>query len=107
LWNKYDQLTSQSAQDLCEQLRLILEPTLAAKLQGDFKTGKRINMKKVIPYIASDFKKDRIWLRRTLPSKREYQVLLAIDDSQSMASNEAGSLGMRIFGHDCKSTFET
>ena len=28
----------------------------------------------VIPFIASDFKKDKIWLRRSQPSKRAYQV---------------------------------
>lgn len=33
--------------ELTEQLRLILEPTLASKLAGDYRTGKRINMKKV------------------------------------------------------------
>ena len=30
-------------------------------------------MRKVIAYIASDFKKDKIWLRRTKPHKRNYQ----------------------------------
>ena len=54
--------------------RLILEPTKAAKLQGDFRTGKRLNMRKIIPYIASQFKKDKIWLRRVKPNKREFQV---------------------------------
>ena len=43
------------AHQLCEQLRLILEPTKAAKLQGDLRTGKRLNMRKIIPYIASQF----------------------------------------------------
>ena len=57
---RYEALTSDLAADLCEQLRLILEPTLATKLQGDYRTGKRINMKKVIPYIASQFKKDKV-----------------------------------------------
>lgn len=33
--------------ELAEQLRLILEPTLASRLAGDYRTGKRINMKKV------------------------------------------------------------
>lgn len=47
LWRRYDQLTARLSQELSEQLRLILEPTLAAKLEGDYKTGKRINMKKV------------------------------------------------------------
>ena len=27
------------AQELYEQLRLVLEPTLASKLQGDYRTG--------------------------------------------------------------------
>ena len=60
-------------------------PSLATRLNGDFRTGKRLNLRKIIPYIASDFAKDKIWLRRTKPSAREYQVLLSIDDSKSMA----------------------
>ena len=44
-------------------------------------------MRKIIPFIASDFAKDKIWLRRTKPSAREYQVLLAMDDSKSMAES--------------------
>jgi len=44
----------------------------------------------VIPYIASNFKKDQIWLRRTKPSKRQYQVMVAIDDSESMQHYNAG-----------------
>lgn len=64
---RYEALTSDLAADLCEQLRLILEPTLATKLQGDYRTGKRINMKKVIPYIASQFKKDKVSSLSTPP----------------------------------------
>ena len=45
---------------LCEQLRLILEPTLTTRLQGDYRTGKRINMRRVISYVASGFRKDKI-----------------------------------------------
>eukprot|EP01114_Cavostelium_apophysatum_P009739 TRINITY_DN2299_c0_g1_i7.p2 TRINITY_DN2299_c0_g1~~TRINITY_DN2299_c0_g1_i7.p2 ORF type:complete len:2267 (+),score=877.38 TRINITY_DN2299_c0_g1_i7:9332-16132(+) len=92
LWRKLEYMTGDLSQELCEQLRLILEPTLATKLRGDYRTGKRINMKKVIPYIASDFKKDKIWLRRTQPSKRTYQIMLAIDDSSSMSHTHAGQL---------------
>lgn len=36
--------------------------------------GKRISMRKVIAYIASHFRKDKIWLRRSRPDKRRYQV---------------------------------
>ncbi|XP_068087248.1 midasin [Hyperolius riggenbachi] len=92
MWQRYLLLTGSLSQQLCEQLRLILEPTLAAKLRGDYRTGKRLNMRKVIPYIASQFRKDKIWLRRTKPSKRQYQICLAIDDSSSMADNHSKQL---------------
>ncbi|XP_050309360.1 midasin [Anthonomus grandis grandis] len=91
-WQKISSVTQSLAQDLSEQLRLVLEPTQASHLKGDFRTGKRINMRKVIPYIASQFRKDKIWLRRTKPSKREYQIVLAIDDSSSMADNHSKEL---------------
>jgi midasin len=47
LWSRYELRTTRLSQELAEQLRLVLEPTVASKLQGDYKTGKRINMKKV------------------------------------------------------------
>uniref|UniRef100_A0A3Q3ARQ7 Midasin n=1 Tax=Kryptolebias marmoratus TaxID=37003 RepID=A0A3Q3ARQ7_KRYMA len=92
MWHQYQALTSALSQQLCEQLRLILEPTQATKLKGDYRTGKRLNMKKVIPYIASQFRKDKIWLRRTKASKREYQICLAVDDSSSMVDNHSKQL---------------
>ncbi|XP_069743424.1 midasin [Narcine bancroftii] len=92
MWQQYQTLTAPLSQQLCEQLRLILEPTQAAKLRGDYRTGKRLNMRKVIPYIASQFRKDKIWLRRTKPSKRQYQICLAIDDSSSMVDNHSKQL---------------
>jgi len=81
--------TSSLAQELSEQLRLVLEPSKASRLQGDFRTGRRINMRRVIPYIASQFKKDKIWLRRTRPSKRQYQIIMAVDNSSSMMDSHA------------------
>ncbi|KAJ7341746.1 hypothetical protein JRQ81_006597 [Phrynocephalus forsythii] len=92
VWQRYHLLTAPLSQQLCEQLRLILEPTQAAKLKGDYRTGKRLNMRKVIPYIASQFRKDKIWLRRTKPSKRQYQICLALDDSASMIDNHSKQL---------------
>jgi midasin len=77
---------------LTEQLRLVLEPTLASRLQGDYRTGKRISMRRVIGYVASGFRKDKIWLRRTKPYKREYQIMVMIDDSRSMG--EAGPIAL-------------
>lgn len=89
IWRLYESLTHDLAYALCEQLRLILEPTLATRLKGDYRTGKRLNMKKIISYIASDYTKNKIWLRRTRPSQREYQVLIALDDSRSMAESHS------------------
>ncbi|CAB0020029.1 unnamed protein product, partial [Nesidiocoris tenuis] len=88
-WERLCTVTSGLSRDLCEHLRLVLEPTTASGLKGDFRTGRRINMRKVIPYIASQFRKDKIWLRRSKPSKREYQIVMAIDDSSSMADNQS------------------
>ncbi|KYN19484.1 Midasin [Trachymyrmex cornetzi] len=91
-WNCLCSVTDAAARDLSEKLRLVLEPTQASRLKGDYKTGKRINMRKIIPYIASQFRKDKIWLRRTKPSKRDYQIVLALDDSSSMADNHSKEL---------------
>ncbi|KAK5645761.1 hypothetical protein RI129_004225 [Pyrocoelia pectoralis] len=91
-WKKISSVTSSLAQNLSEQLRLVLEPTQTSHLKGDYRTGRRINMRKVIPYIASQFRKDKIWLRRTKPSKREYKIVLAIDDSSSMSDNHSKEL---------------
>ncbi|KAI5949928.1 hypothetical protein KGF54_005406 [Candida jiufengensis] len=122
LWKESELATQELASGLCEQLRLILEPTLSTKLRGDYKTGKRLNMKRIIPYIASDFKKDKIWLRRTKPSKRQYQIMIAVDDSKSMTESnstrlafhsialvskaltqlESGGLSIVRFGEDVK-----
>jgi len=47
-------------------------------------------MKKVISFIASHYRNDKIWLRRTAPSARDYKILIAIDDSLSMKENNLG-----------------
>ena len=89
LWLNLEAATQQQASELCESLRLLLEPTLTTKLRGDYRTGKRLHMRKVIPYIASQFRKDKIWLRRTKPAKRAYQILISVDDSRSMRDTNA------------------
>lgn len=94
-WLDLEKQTEKISQELCEQLRIILEPTKAKSLKGDYRTGKRINMKKVIAYIASQFRKDKIWLRRTRETGREYQVLIAIDDSFSMNQHGLGEIAKK------------
>ena len=94
VWRNCELLTAHLSSELAEQIRLILEPTTASKLGGEYRSGKRINMKRVIGYIASHFKKDKIWMRRTQPDKRRYQVLVAIDDSRSMAETACGAFAL-------------
>lgn len=95
LWAQNEQITRDLSLALTERLRLILAPTLATKLRGDFRTGKRLNMKRIIPYIASSYKRDKIWMRRSIPSKRNYQIMLAVDDSKSMKESGGGKLALQ------------
>lgn len=94
VWERCEMLTSSLVGELTEQLRLILEPTIASKMGGEYRTGKRINMKRVITYIASHFRKDKIWMRRSRPDKRKYQVLIAVDNSRSMAETGCGPFAL-------------
>ena len=91
-WTTHEESTRNLSLLLTEHLRLILQPTQATKMRGDFRTGKRLNIKRIIPYIASSYKRDKIWMRRSVPSKRAYQVMLAIDDSKSMLESESRHL---------------
>jgi midasin len=52
-------------------------------------------MKKIIQFIASNFRKDKIWLRRTEPAKRDYQIMIAIDNSLSMKENQFGYFAIK------------
>ncbi|WPH03778.1 Hypothetical protein R9X50_00666100 [Acrodontium crateriforme] len=103
LWAEHEASTRNSALILTEHLRLILQPTQATKMRGDFRTGKRLNIKRIIPYIASSYKRDKIWMRRSVPSKRSYQIMLAIDDSQSMAESESRNLAFETLALISKS----
>ncbi len=44
-------------------------------------------MRRIIPFIASNYQNDRIWLRRTKLVDRRYQVMVTVDDSSSMQEN--------------------
>eukprot|EP01048_Picozoa_sp_COSAG05_P019850 COSAG05_NODE_3222_length_2228_cov_1.934711_1_plen_86_part_10 len=81
-------MTEAPALELCETLRLVLEPTKASKMKGGYAAGKRINMRAVIPYIASGFKKDKIWLRRTQVRRRR-RLLLYLPPPPPPAEAEA------------------
>jgi midasin len=102
MWGRCEALVAGLAGELTEQLRLILEPSLASRLGGEFRSGKRLNMKRVIGYIASQFRRDKIWMRRARPDKRRYQVLLAVDDSRSMAQHGAAGFALEALSLLCK-----
>ncbi|KAK0711033.1 hypothetical protein B0H67DRAFT_491651 [Lasiosphaeris hirsuta] len=91
MWTAFQTKTHSLSLSLSSQLRLILTPSQSTKLSGSFRTGKRLNIKKIIPYIASSYKRDKIWMRRSIPSKRSYQILLCVDDSSSMGDNSSSS----------------
>jgi midasin len=93
MWSGFQTKTQSLSQALSSQLRLILAPTQSTKLSGSFRTGKRLNIKKIIPYIASSYKRDKIWMRRAVPSKRAYQILLCVDDSSSMSDDNRSASG--------------
>ena len=94
-WQSIQSETNNLSRRLCEKLRLVMEPLVATKLRGDYRTGKRVNMKRIIGYIASGYRKDKIWLRRTKPAKRDYRVLIAVDNSESMQKGHAGDVALR------------
>jgi midasin len=103
LWAMHEESTRSLALILTEHLRLILQPTQATKMRGDFRTGKRLNIKRIIPYIASSYKRDKIWMRRSTPTKRTYQIMLAIDDSKSMAESQSYDLAFETLALIAKS----
>ncbi|CAG9972097.1 unnamed protein product [Clonostachys byssicola] len=93
-WVDFQSKTHTLSLSLTSQLRLILTPSQSTKLSGSFRTGKRLNIKRIIPYIASSYKRDKIWMRRSVPTKRTYQILLCVDDSKSMGETASGTLAM-------------
>ncbi|KAF5706676.1 midasin (AAA ATPase) [Fusarium globosum] len=93
-WAEFQTKTHSLSLALTSQLRLILTPSQSTKLSGAFRTGKRLNIKRIIPYIASSYKRDKIWMRRSIPTKRTYQILLCVDDSKSMGETSSGTLAM-------------
>lgn len=93
-WTDFQTKTHPLSLSLTSQLRLILTPSQSTKLSGSYRTGKRLNIKRIIPYIASSYKRDKIWMRRAIPTKRSYQILLCVDDSKSMGESSSGELAL-------------
>lgn len=79
---------------LCELIKSVLEQKQMSDLKGDFRTGKKLNMKRVIPYIASNYRKDKIWLRKTTPDEKDYKIMISVDNSLSMKEKNVGKLAI-------------
>ncbi|OAF71458.1 hypothetical protein A3Q56_00777 [Intoshia linei] len=94
-WIEYENVVEHKAFELCERLKFILEETEISKFKGNYRTGRKLNMKRVIEFIASDFRRDKMWLRRLEPGKRDYKILLAIDDSASMLTNNNYEISLK------------
>lgn len=56
----------------------------------------------VIAFLASHYMKDHIWLRRTRLSKRDYQVVIAVDDSRSMSEGHCGGVAIEALVTVCR-----
>lgn len=101
VWETYGLQTTSAAAQLCEQLRIVLEPTLSGRFSGDYRTGKRLSMRKVVTFIASNFRRDKIWLRRTRPSRRDYRIVIALDNSRSMSECGVGQKALKAIATVC------
>ncbi|KAL6122770.1 hypothetical protein NUSPORA_00027 [Nucleospora cyclopteri] len=78
-------------------IKTVLEANKHSKYRGGFKTGKKLNMRAVINYIASDYTKDKIWMKRTKNSYK-YDFNIFIDNSKSMRDEELVSILGNTFG---------
>ena len=47
-------------------------------------------MKRIIPFIASNYRKNKIWLRKSCPEDKNYRIIIALDDSVSMKEQQIG-----------------
>jgi midasin len=55
-------------------------------------------MKRIIPYIASNYRKDKIWLRKSQPDEKNYKIMIAVDNSLSMKEKSVGKLALFSLG---------
>jgi len=79
---------------LSRRLEPVLEYNQMTRFAGDFRTGKRLHMRRLIDYVASNYTRDRIWMRRIRPDRRRYDIVVAVDDSASMHESGASRLAL-------------
>ncbi|KAF7703829.1 Midasin [Cucumispora dikerogammari] len=69
------------------KLQAVLLDNKTTKYSGGFPTGKKLNIKKIIPFLASNFTQNKIWQRRINKNKKDYKFNIFIDNSFSMKEN--------------------
>ncbi|KAL8453352.1 hypothetical protein Emag_001907 [Eimeria magna] len=91
LWHLLENRTAASAAALSESLRLVLQPTAIRGWEGGYRSGKKLSLRRVLAFVASSQRDDRLWLRRRRPQGLQYRVLVGIDCSRSMQQLNAAA----------------
>jgi MoxR-like ATPase len=93
-WSLLESRHENTIAALSRRLEPILEYNQLTRFAGDFRTGKRLHMRRLIDYVASNYTRDRIWMRRVRPDRRQYDIVVAVDDSASMRESGAHRLAL-------------
>ncbi|KAI5184811.1 midasin [Nematocida homosporus] len=83
----YESIKHQTNPELTKQLGIVLEENEKTSYEGDYASGRRLNMKRIVSYVASNGQKNRIWMRKTKTQGREYLIRIFVDNSGSIKNN--------------------
>jgi midasin len=83
----YEEIRGNINPELTREMSVVLEENEKSRYQGEYKTGRRLNMKRIVGYLASEGERNRIWMRRTKPSGRKYNLRIFVDDSGSIKNS--------------------
>lgn len=79
----YAEVAAQIEQ-LVEQLERILRPQKRLRASGGHPSGRRVDLKKLMAFEADPRRYNELWIRTTIPDRREAAVGLLVDLSGSM-----------------------
>ncbi|OQS54489.1 MDN1 [Ecytonucleospora hepatopenaei] len=81
---KIDTSITKNCMGLINSIKRVMDANKHSKYKGYYKNGKKISIKALVKYIASNYTKDRIWMKRE-KNKYDYSFNLYVDNSKSMA----------------------
>ena len=84
-------------EQLCKEIIQISQNKAQKSFVGYFKSGKKLSLKKVIQFFASNFQKTNIWFRKKSISHLSFQVSLYMDNSASMLFNTVDQKSIEVF----------